>query len=92
MAEFKMTEARARVLHEIVYGNSVHKEMYGKRSYGCNPQGSGATTDITRIIAPLERASLIKLVPNHNRWRLGWAATPAGLAALAEFDKGTGSV
>lgn len=86
MAQFKMTPARARVLHEIAYGDRTHKEMYGKRSFSCDAQGAGHRTDVTRIVAPLESAGLIKLVPNWNGWRMGWAPTEAGRTALAEYD------
>lgn len=82
-----LTPARARVLREIINGKSVHKEMYGKRSFGANPQGIGSSADITRIVAPLERANLIKLAYSHNGWRAAWVATDAGIDALAAHDK-----
>ena len=89
MAEFKLTEARARVLREIVNGTTAHKEMYGKRSFACDRNGRGCTSDVTRIVGPLETAKLVRLIPNHNGWRMAWAATDAGVQALADYDSKT---
>ena len=90
MAEFKLTEARARLLREIINGTTAHKEMYGKRSFACDRNGRGSSSDVTRIVGALESAHLVRLVLNHNGWRMAWAATDAGIQALADYDSKTG--
>lgn len=77
----KLTEARASLLREIAEGRSAYKEMYGKRSYA---KPNGSTRDVTLVVAWLYAADLVKLIPDHNGWRLGWAPTPEGLQALAD--------
>jgi hypothetical protein len=86
MTDINLTAARARLLREITTGRSAHKEMYGKRSFAASPAGHGCSTDVTRIIAPLYAANLIRPENNHNGWRIGWAPTDAGIAALAAYD------
>lgn len=84
---FNLTPARARILSEVINGKAVHKEMYGTQSFGPNPQGHGSSTNITRIVRPLEHANLIKLAYDHNGWRAAWVATDEGIAALAAYNQ-----